>query len=199
MSGPRSADGPPPVAYFTEPVPGTSTLRLAAAVLCRGVPAPGALAGGGGPLGMLRTLRHQLWLRLGPLGADVSVAGRPLFGGTRGATRSVASAGASRHAEPLAYFDDGTHVLRVLGRVVHAPPGRTLVALVDATGSRAGAPRLTLRVVATPAMPVPRFDGAPPDDVAAVSYLMGGEQPAWLAALRADAVVRAFLDAERTD
>jgi hypothetical protein len=199
MSDSPTVDSHPPVAYFTETVPGTATLRLAAAVVWRGVPTPRALRGGGGPLSWLRTVRHRLWVRLGPLGADVSVAGRPLFGGAWGAARSVGSVGVAPHGEPLAYYDDGTHVLRVLGRVVHAPAGRTLVALIDATGLRAAAPRLILRLVPTPAMPVPRFDSAPLEDGAAVSYLIGGEQPVWETALRADPIVGAFLDDDRTD
>jgi hypothetical protein len=142
---------------------------------------------------LLRTARHRLWLRLGPLGADVSVAGRPLFGGRWGAARSVGSVGAGPRGEPLAYYDDGSRVLRVLGRVVPAPRGGTLVALVDATGARARAPRLVLRVVPTPPVPVPRFDGEPPAPGAA-TFLVGGEEPAWTAALRADPVVRAFMD-----
>ncbi|MBC7791103.1 MAG: hypothetical protein H7Z74_14245, partial [Anaerolineae bacterium] len=73
-----------------------------------------------------------------------------------------------------------------------------LVALIDATGPRAAAPRLVLRVVPTPAIPVPHFDSAPPDDDAVFSYLIGGEQPAWEAALRADTVVGAFLDDDWT-
>jgi hypothetical protein len=197
MSGPPPPDSQPPVAYFTEVTPGAATLRLAAAVVCRGVPAPAALAGGGGPLGWLRAARHRLWLRLGPLGADVSVAGRPLFGGTWGAARSVGSVGAGPRGEPLAYYDDGSRVLRVLGRVVRAPRGGTLVALVDATGARARAPRLVLRVVPTPPVPVPRFDGEPPPAGAAFTYLVGGDEPAWTLALRADPVVRAFLDGAR--
>jgi hypothetical protein len=100
---------------------------------------------------------------------------------------------AAPDGEPLAYYDDGTHVLRVLGRVVRAPHEGALVALVDATGPRAAAPLLVLRVVPTPAIPVPRFDSAPPEDGAAVSYLMFGEQPVWETALRADPVVDAFL------
>ena len=195
MTTPQTAETPPPVAYFTERIPGTATLRLAAAVVYRGVPAPAALAGGsGGPLGWLRAVRHRLWLRLGPLGADVSVAGRPLFGGTWGAARSVGSVGAGPRGEPLAYYDDGSRMLRVLGRVVPVARGGTLAALVDATGARARAPRLVLRVVPTPPVPVPRFDGEPPPADAAVTYLVSGEEPAWTASLRADPVVRAFLD-----
>jgi hypothetical protein len=190
---------PRQVAYFTEVVPGTATLRLAAAVASRGVPTLGALRGGGGPLNWLRGVRHRLWMRLGPLGADVSIGGRPLFGGAWGAARSIGSVGAGPHGEPLAYYDDGTHVLRVLGRVVFAPLTGTLVALIDATGPRAAAPRLVLCVVPTPAIPVPRFDSAPPEDGAAVSYLIAGEQPEWEAALRADPTIRAFLDADRAD
>ena len=193
MSGPPTVGSHPPVAYFTEAVPGAATLRLAAAVLWRGVPTPAALRGGGGPLGWLRGVRHSLWVRLGPLGADVSVAGRPLFGGAWGTARSVGSVGAAPHGEALAYYDDGTHALRVLGRVVRAPYEGALIALIDATGLRAAAPRLVLRVVPMPTIPVPRFDSAPPEDGAVVSYLIGGEQPVWEAALRADPVVGAFL------
>jgi hypothetical protein len=199
MNDPPTVDSHPPIAYFTETVPGAATLRLAAAVAWRGVPTPRALRGGGGPLGWLRTVRHRLWVRLGPLGADVSVAGRPLFGGAWGAARSVGSVGAAFRGEPMAYYDDGTHVLRVLGRVVHAPVGRTLVALVDVAGARAAAPRLVLRILIAPPMPVPRSDSTPLEDGAAVSYLIGGEQPVWETALRADPVVGAFLDDDRTD
>jgi hypothetical protein len=200
MSGLPSTGDHLSVAYFPEAVPGAATLRLAAAVAWRGVPTAAALPGGGGPLGWLRGARHRLWLRLGPLGADVAVAGRPLFGGTRGAARSIGSAGAAPRGEPLAYYDDGARALRLLGRVLPAPPGRTLVALVDATGPRAAAPRLDLRVVPTPAVPVPRPDFAPPAGGGAVSYIIGGEHPVWAAALRADPVVRAFLDGnEPTD
>ena len=90
-------------------------------------------------------------------------------------------------------------MLRLLGRVLSAPPAETLVALFDATGVRAAAPRVVLRVVPTPATPVPHFDGPPAEDGAVVSYLVGGEQPMWEAALRADPVVRTFLDDKRTD
>jgi hypothetical protein len=200
MSDPLTVGSHPPIAYFSETLRGSASLRLAAAVVWRGAPTPSALRGGGGPLGWLRTVRHRLWLRLGPLGADVSVARRPLFGGAWGAARRVGSIRAASHAEPLAYYDDGTHRLRVLGRVVQAPAGRTLVALIDATGQRAAAPRLTLRFVPTPTIPVPRLGSAPvEEDGAAVSYMFGGEQPVWETALRADPLVRAFLDDDRTD
>jgi hypothetical protein len=169
-------------------------MRLAAAVICRGVPTSRALRGGGGALGWLRSVRHRLWLRFGPLGFDVSVAGRPVFGGEWGAARSIGSVGVGPHGDPLAYYDDGTHALRVLGRVVPAPSGNTLVALIDATGRRAASPRLVLRVVPTPPIPVPRFDIAPPDEVAVVSHFIGGEQAEWDAVLRTDPVVRDFLD-----
>ena len=191
--------------YFTEAVPGTSTLRLAAAVVLRGVPTPSARLGGGGPLGWLRGVRQRLWLRLGPLGLDVSVAGRPLFGGPWGAARSIASAGVPPRGEPLAYYDDLTHTLRVLGRVVHAPEQGALVALIDATGRRAAAPRLFLRVVPIPTIPVPHFDSMPPQQEGvgvgymAVSHFMISDEPEWAAALRADPVVRAFLDDVRAD
>ena len=193
MDGVTTHNGYPPIAYFTEVVPGEAKLRLAAAVVWRGVPTPAARYGGG-PLGWVRGVRHRLWLRLGPLGADVSVAGRPLFGGTWGAARGISSAAAAPGTEPLAYYDDGTHVLRVLGRVVVAPPGRTLVALVDASGRRASWPRILTRVVSTPPMAVQLPDFVPPSNAGAVSYFVGGEQPTWDAALRADPVVGGFLD-----
>jgi hypothetical protein len=194
MSGSLTVGGSAGIAYFTEVVPGTATLRLAAAVASRGTPTPEALCGGGGPLGWPRSVRHRLWLRLGPWGADVSVAGRPLFGGASGAARSAVCVGVIAHPEPLAYFDDGTHELRVLGRVVSAPRTRTLVALIDAAGRRASAPRLVLRLVPTPAIPMPHFDDAPLEEDATVSHVMGGEQSAWETALRADSGVRDFLD-----
>ena len=53
------------------------------------------------------------------------------------------------------------------------------------------------RGVPTPDSPVPPFDGAPPGDEGMVSHFIGGEQPVWEAALRADPVVRAFLDDDR--
>jgi hypothetical protein len=193
MDGVTTTGGPAPVAYFSEALPGGAGLRLAAAVAWRGVPTPAALQGGGGLLGRVRGLRHRLWLRLGPLGDDVSVAGRPLFGGTWGAARRVSSVGEPPHA--LAYYDDGTRTLRVLGRVVPAPPpGRTLVALVDATGPRAAAPSVVLRVVPTPAVTVQGAASAGLPDPAGDSFTVISDHPAWTAALRADPVVRAFLN-----
>ena len=192
--------GPAPVAYFSEALEGNAAVRLAAAVVWRGIPTRAALRGGGGPLGWLRGLRHRLWLRLGPLGADVSVAGRPLFGGDAWAPRGVSSVQPKLLGEPLAYYDDGSRVLRVLGRVLRAaPPGQTLVALVDATGPRATAPRLVLRVVPAPTVAVeyPELAVQPPElappSTAFADRLVGGEPPAWAAALQADPVVRAFL------
>jgi hypothetical protein len=83
----------------------------------------------------------------------------------------------------------------VLGRVLAAPPpGRTLVALVDATGPPAAAPRIVLRVVPTPAIMVP--SPAPPPEAGVSQTIIVGEDPAWAAALRADPVVRAFLDGD---
>lgn len=181
-------------AYFTEHLPDTRELRLAAAVVWRGTPAPTALECGGGPLGWLRAMRHRLWQRLGPLGIGLSVAGRPLFGGTRYGPRSVASFAATDARHPIAYYDDGSRVLRVLGRVIPTAPGLTLVALVDATGSRATAPSLSLRRVSTPTIPVSRPDDLPEPGTATVSYMIGGDEPSWTAALRMDPVVRAFLD-----
>lgn len=193
------SDDHTPIAYFPEVVPDDATLRLAAAVVWRGVATPAAARGGGGPLGWLRGVRHRLWQRLGPLGLDVEVGGRPLFGGASGVGFSVGSAGPSASGEPMAYYDSRARVLRVLGRVVPAPAGRTLVALVDATGRRSHAPRLMLRIVPTPAIPLPRFESMPPSDAATASYFVGGEQPVWDAALRSDAVVGAFLNGNRID
>jgi hypothetical protein len=199
MNGVAPSDGHPPIAYFTEVVTGDATLRLAAAVVWRGVPARAALRGGGGSLGWLRSVRHRLWLRLGPLGADVSVAGRPLFGGAWGAARSVAGAAALAYEEPMAYYDDGARVLRVLGRVVSAPRERTLVALIDATGRRTTAPRVMLRVVSTPTVPMPQLDFTEPAGTSAGTFLIGGECAVWATALRADPVVGAFMSGNPTD
>lgn len=174
-------------------------LGLPAAVVCRGVPTLAALSGGGGPLGWLRGIRHRLWLRLGPLGIDASIAGRSLFRGDAWAPRTISSVEPKGHGAPLAYYDAGGRVLRMLGRVFRAPPpGQTLVVLVDATGRRARAPRLVLRVVPTPAVTVDRAELPPPspDGAEGVVYVVGGD-PAWEAALRADPVVRTFLDVPR--
>ena len=201
MQGATSDGSEAPVAYFAE-LEGDAGVQLAAAVVYRGIPTRAALRGGGGPFGWLRSVRHRLWLRLGPLGADVSVAGRPLFGGDAWAPRGISSVEPRLFGEPLAYYDDGSRVLRLLGRVLPAPPpGQTLVALVDATGPRAAAPRLVIRIVPAPTVAVewPELEVEHPElgDVPTAftrSYFVGGEHPAWLAALRADPVVRAFLD-----
>ena len=198
MSSPLPVSGPPQITYFNEPVPGTPTLRLTAAVVVRGVPTAGARLGGGGPLGWLRGVRQRLWLRFGPPGYDVSVAGRPLFGGPWGAARSIGSAWAGSGGEPVAYSDDLTHTLLVLGRVVHTPQNGTVVALIDATGRRAAAPRLVLRVLSAPTIPVPHFDSMPPQEGAVVTFVIGGD-PGWEASLRADPVVSAFLNGGRID
>ena len=198
MIGPQSVDSHPRVAYLTEAAPGTAALRPAAAVVLRGLPTSAAVRGGGRPLGWFRRVRLRLWLRFGPLGFDVSVAGRPLFGGTWGAPRSVSSVGAGPSGEPLAYYDDDARVLRVLGRVVPAPSEGTFVALVDATGPRAATPRVVLRVVPTPEIPLSLPAEFPLDGAAVVSHFIGGEQPVWEAALRADRVVRSFLDSDGT-
>jgi hypothetical protein len=186
---------PTPIAYLCESLPDPGSVRLAAAVVWRGVPSPAALMGGGGLLGWLRSARHRLWLRFGPLGFDVSVAGRPLFGGDWGVASRVGCVGLPPRGEPLAYYDDNSRTLRVLGRVITAPTdGRTIVALVDASGSRAAAPRLTLRNVPTPSITVPTLVPLSPADVAASHSYILSEHPAWTAALRADPTVRDFLE-----
>lgn len=194
MTGATTSGGAVHVAYLPEVLPDGRSLRLAAAVAWHGAPAASVRHGGGGPLDPLRALRHRLWLRLGPLGADVSVAGRPLFGGDSRGPRSVGGVGPHLHGEPLAYYDDGGRVLRILGRVLSAPPpGRTLVALVDATGARAAAPSLALRTVPTPTIAV-ELPEPEPGYAGTVACMMGGEDPVWAAALRLDPVIRAFLD-----
>ncbi len=194
MSGRPAAEAQLPVAYFTELASGAATLRLAAAVVYRGAPSNDALSGGGGPFGFLRAARQELWLRLGPLGADVSIAGRPVFGGTWGATRSVSSVGhLSRNAQ-LAYYDSGSRMLRLLGRVLPTPEELTLVALVDARGALAHEPRIVLREVRMPEVPKPTFEGHTSLPGEAVSYIMSGDQPDWEAALRRDPIVRAFFE-----
>ena len=80
-----------------------------------------------------------------------------------------------------------------------APPGRTLVALVDARGPSAGAPRVVLRGAPTPAVPLPFPDLVPPEGAAGVGYLVGGDHPVWTSALRADPVVGAFLEGHGAD
>jgi hypothetical protein len=88
---------------------------------------------------------------------------------------------------------------------VRAPKEGAVVALIDATGRRAASPRLVLRVVPVPTIPVPHFDSMPPQQEGAavcyraVSHFMISDEPTWDTALRADPVVRAFLNGERTD
>lgn len=182
----------PKVLYFTDVLPGNRAARFAAAVVLRGVPSGAALAGGTGPLGWLRRLRHRFWLRLGPLGVDVSVAGRPLFG----SSGPVSSVALEWDGEEIASYDHGGRTLRLLGRVMRTPPdGRTLVVLVDAEGARRDAPRMRVRRVTAPEVavppPPPEWESPPG---AESHVIMSGEQPEWTAALRADPVVRAFMD-----
>jgi hypothetical protein len=193
MDGAMALGGLPAISYFDEIVPGEGAVRLAAAVVWRGVPAPEARYGNG-PLGWLRGVRHRLWLRLGPFGADVQVAGRPLFGGVAGAGGSISGARPAPEGDPLAFYDGGARQLRLLGRVVVVPPEQTLVALVDAIGPRAAAPRVVLRVVQTPAMPMPRLDPVPLGGADAVNHVVIGGYTQWEAALRVDPSVRRFLD-----
>jgi hypothetical protein len=184
-----------PVAYFSEALEDNTALRLAAAVVCRGVPTPAGLSGGGGLLGWLRAIRHRLWLRLGPLGVDASVAGRSLFGGDAWAPRRISSVQLTHHDAALGYFDAGNRVLRMLGRVFTVPPpGQTLVALVDATGRRANTPGIVLRIVPTPTVAIDRPELPAPSPDVAVSVVYTGSYPVWETALRADPVVRAFVD-----
>jgi hypothetical protein len=181
------------LAYLTETLPDPTQVRLAAAVAWRGTPTPNALHGGGGPFGWLREKQHRLWLRLGPLGIDLTVGGRPIYGGDRRAGYSIGMA-AQPDGQPLAYYDTSNRVLRVLGRVVHVPRDLTLVALVDATGRRAAAPSLVLRTLAAPTIGVTPPEGLDSAMFGSVAYLVGGDEPSWTAALRADPVVRTFLD-----
>jgi hypothetical protein len=185
-----------PVTYFSETLPGARAVRLTAAVAWRGTPDGAAATGGRGPVGWFRRIRHQLWLRYGPLGADVHVAGRRLFGGAAYAPGAVSQSGVAPGGT-AAYFDEGARVLRVLGRVYRAPPaGRALVLLVDAAGRPGAEPRLTVRTVPAPVVDVPPPAGWRPEPGAMMIVMIPGH-PAWTAALRADPVVRAFLDGAR--
>lgn len=196
------------VAYFTETLPGASgpyprpdAIRLAAAVAWRHAPGrPPAARRGRGPGAWLRHLRHRLWLHFGPLGMDVHVRGAdpPRAGGV------VSSMSFGPGDESMMYYDEGNRAVRLLDRVYRLPPpGRTLVLLVDEGGRADAEPRITVRTVPAPVIPAPVIPGPPlPADLAPDAdgpsyrrtYLIGGEHPAWKAALQGDPVVRAFLD-----
>lgn len=199
-----------PIAYFSELMPDQQHLRLAAAVTWRGVPTTFALAGGGGVHGVLRSARHYLWQRLGPLGADVSIAGRPLFGCATNAARGISSVLPAPKRKPLAYYEAGTRTLRIVGRVLLTPQSRTMVALVDATGPRSGEPLITLCEVSTPELPIPVFDTMTPAEprieeevldfsTSSVRAYVVGDEPRWEAALRTDVRIQQFLEQGRAD
>jgi hypothetical protein len=208
-----SVGSPVEVFYFTHPLANAPETRLAAAVAWRLAPGVGGGSAsarpaeppwGRGPAAWLRRLRHRLWLRFGPLGLDVGSLGKP-YGPSDGGVRS---SGFVWDAEPRIYFDG--RVVRLLGRVYKMPPeSRTLVLLVDEGPAAGAAPRVTARTVPAPVNPV--LPAAPPPPgwesgtVAPGSgwapfapfredVLVGGQHPAWEAALRADPDVRAFLD-----
>ena len=199
------------VFYFDDVMPGTTTMRLAAAIVWRhapNTPHRGVQHWKRGPAGWMRELRQRLWLRLGPLGLDVNWRGTRPHDSAVGTVRSVGLIG---DEEPRAYYDKRT--VRLLGRVYNVPTdGGSLVLLVHEGGGRAGhgrhrdAPRVAVRTVlvppaATPELPPrePSFDEAAhhshSDDVR-TDAVIGGERAAWETALRADPEVRAFMDAD---
>src|SRR5215204_4431009 len=191
------------ILHFPEAVP-DGTMRLDAVVLWRGAPGD-PLPEPRGPLAWLRRLRHRLWLHFGPLGIDLHVRW-PRPGRFSGELRrddggSISSASLPWHREPVVHVEHGPGRLRLLGRVYRLPrDGRTLVLMVVPRGRRA--PRVTVRRVVTPALPMPPMPPMPPGYLesgfdpanAEVSIIMGGDEPAWTEALRADRAVRAFLD-----
>jgi hypothetical protein len=206
--GGAGADDRVQVVYFSEtlaghagPRPAPDVIRLAAAVAWRRVPGTPLLARRGrGPVAWLRRARHQLWLRLGPLGSDLHLRGTgpprpPRLPG------AVSRAGVGPDDVQAVYHDEGARAVRLLDRVYPLPPdGRTLVLLLAEGRGVDAPPRVTVRTVPAPVIPAPVFPGPPDpafDGAGPASrrvYLLGGEDATWRTALRADPVVRAFLD-----
>jgi hypothetical protein len=126
------------VVYFSEDVPASNGVRLAAAVLWRGAPAPRP----GGWRGLLRTLRY----RLGPLGSGFHLKGGGGWSGTAGG-----------QGEQMTLYHSERRVVRVLGRDYPLPPdGGTLVLLVEE--GTVGGPAISIRKVTVPVQPLGHID-----------------------------------------
>ena len=131
--------------YFTEEVPGSDDLRLAAAVVWRGTPPP--------PPGGLRGLLRKVRFRLGPLGLGLHFRWSEPWAGA-----------ATGNGDKMTLYRSQERVVRVLGRNYSLPPdGRTLVLLIDE--GAVGRPAVTVRTLAVPAQPRSRFDEAAPPGV----------------------------------
>jgi hypothetical protein len=130
--------GPIRAVYFSEEVPASNGVRLAAAVLWRGGPA--ARAGG------LRRLLHALRYRLGPLGSGFHLKGGGRWSGAAGGD-----------GEQMTLYNSERRLVRVLGRDYTLPPDdQTLVLLVDE--GAVGGPAISVRMVTGPVQPHDRVD-----------------------------------------
>jgi hypothetical protein len=126
------------VVYFTEEVPASDDLRLAAAVVWRGTPRR--------PPGGLRGLLRKLRFRLGPLGLGLHFRWSEPWGGA-----------ATGDGDQLTLYRARQGVVRVLGRNYPAPrDGRTLVLLVDEGAGRR--PAIRIRLVTVPVQPRDRVE-----------------------------------------
>jgi hypothetical protein len=171
--------GPFCVVYFSDDLPGTHEVRLAAAVVWR--------IGPGARRWSWRSLVDRLRFRFGPLGL-----GLHLRSDTPGWTGS-----AGPNGERATLFHPARRVVRVLGREYALPgEGSTLVLLIDESGGRSGRADVRLRTMRAPTIPhpppEPSLEGAAsgeplPDPPAGVQ-----EHDVWAAALREDPEVRAF-------
>jgi hypothetical protein len=126
------------VVYFSEEVPASNGVGLAAAVVWRCAPAQHR----GGWRGLLRALR----LRLGPFGIGLHL---------KGSDRWAAAAGGD--GEQMTLYHSERRVVRVLRRDYPLPPdGRTLVLLIDEGARRR--PAIRVRLVTVPVQPRDRVD-----------------------------------------
>jgi hypothetical protein len=162
--------GPPiRVVYFSEEVPASNDVRLAAAVVWRGAPPPRL----GGWRGMLRALRY----RLGPFGSGFHLRGDVGWSGAAG-----------RDGEQMTLYHSARLVVRVLGRDYPLPPdGRTLVLLID--DGPVGRPLISIRMVACPVQPRSRVDEDGPHAVWNSALKSDPEVRTFMAALSDDATV----------
>jgi hypothetical protein len=126
------------VVYFSEEVPASNDVRLAAAVVWRAGPA----ARPGGLRGLLRKLRF----RLGPFGLGLHLKGSEGW--------AAACGGEGEH---MTEYHHERRIARVLGRKYPAPrDGRTLVLLVDE--GAVGRPAVSVRLVTVSVQPHDRAD-----------------------------------------